>query len=384
MRYLGNKTRLVPFLTRTLDALKIRPGVAADPFAGTASVARALKRRGWRVHAGDLMASSYALQVVRVELDGTPRFPAALLHDAGNGAPDSSDGGGSPPRSDGGGTVSYRRLLSRLATNPGRHGFITEHYTPAGEAGRAHGRMYFTAENARRIDIVREKIEIWRRRGQLDRLRSWLLLATLIEAADRVANTTGVYASFVKSWQPNARRPLELRPLRPTPPNGRGEGSTAFRGPARDLLRRVGTLDLLYLDPPYNGRQYPGYYHIPELLAEGWNPPPDLRGKTGLIPDQDRRSEWCRKRKAEAALWGLLEVADARHLLFSYNDEGLLPAEAIEAALREWGKADSYRRFHRPYRRYRSDSDRPAVGDRPGRSYARDEVREHLHYARGW
>ncbi len=379
MRYLGNKTRLLPFLMRRLEALDLRPGVAADPFAGTASVAGALKRRGWRVHAGDLMAFSFALQVARVELDRAPSFPAALLpagrRARSNGGPPAAGDGGD---CEGGGTVGYRAVLRWLQAAPGRHGFITEHYTPAGEAGRAHGRMYFRPRNARRIDLIREKIAEWRDAGHLDRGRTQLLLATLIEAADRVANTTGIYASFVKSWQPNAERELRLRPLRPVRPNGGREGgSRAFRGPARALLRRAGAVDLIYLDPPYNGRQYPGYYHIPELLAVGWDPPPALRGKTGLIPDEDLRSDWCRKGRAERALRELLEEADGGHLLFSYNDEGLLPAAAIEAALREWGCPDSYRRFARPYRRYRSDADGPE------RTYARDRVREQLHYVRG-
>lgn len=360
MRYLGNKTRLLPFICRAVERLGIRPGVAADPFAGTASVSRALKRMGWRVHAGDLMAASYALQVARVELDRTPRFPADLV-------PDSTADGR---------TVSYRAFLDRLRTLPGEDGFITRQYTPAGAAGRRHGRMYFTPENARRIDAIRRRIAEGGAGGRLDRQQVQLLLASLIEAADRVANTTGVYASFVKSWQPNALRPLALRPLRPTPPAGGAAGSTAFRGLAPELLCRVGAVDLLYLDPPYNGRQYPAYYHIPELLAAGWDPPPRLRGKTGLIPDGDRRSDWCRKGKAEEALRRVLEAADARHILFSYNDEGILEAGSIEAALRERGRPDSYRRFGRAYRRYRSDSDGPA------RSYRRDEVREQLHYVR--
>lgn len=360
MRYLGNKTRLIPFLLDTVRRIGIEPGTAVDPFAGTASVAAALKREGWRVHAGDLMAASYALQVARVALDRTPRYPAELL-----------DGGEPASRS---GTVSYGRLLRHLAELEGPASFVTEHFTPAGEAGRDHGRMYFTESNARRIDAVRERIAEWAGAAGLTELPSQLLIATLIEAADRVANTTGVYASFVKSWQPNALRPIELRPLRPTPPRNGSSGSTAFHGDACELLDAAGSVDLVYLDPPYNGRQYPGYYHIPELLATGWDPPPALRGKTGLIPDQDRRSDWCRRSRAEAALTAALDAADARHILFSYNDEGLLSAGTIEAAMRARGDGDSYRRFDRGYRRYRSDADGPE------RNYRRDRVREQLHY----
>ena len=361
MRYLGNKTRLIPFLMRTVDRLGIEPGVACDPFAGTASVGSAMKVHGWRVHSGDLLALSYAFQVARVELDHTPRYSG--LH---------RNGGGRAGRSG----LSYRAVLSRLHSLPRRHGFISEHYSPAGESAAVYGRMYFTAENAGAIDAARETIADWTAEGRLDRTGEQLLLASLIQGADRVANTTGVYASFVKSWQPNALKSLDLHPLRPISGAGATSGCTSFRGRAIDLARRVGAVDLVYLDPPYNQRQYPGYYHIPELLAMGWNPPPELRGKTGLIPDDAIRSDWCRSSRCESALRELLAASDARHVLLSYNDEGLMTNEVISDAFREAGEPDSYRRFRRGYRRYRSDA------DGPDRNYSGDRVGEWLHYVR--
>jgi adenine-specific DNA-methyltransferase len=358
LRYIGNKTRLLPFLLAGMDELGISGTVACDPFAGTASVGRALKLRGWRVHSGDVMALSRSFQVARVVLDRTPTYPGTLF------------GAGS-------GTVSQRRILELMATLPPVHGFISEQYSPAGGAARIHGRMYFTPENAGRIDAVRERISEWTREGGIRSDPAQLLLAVLIQAADRVANTTGVYASFVKSWQPNALRRLELKPLRPAvPPRPAARGCTAHRGPATETLARVGALDLVYLDPPYNERQYPGYYHIPELIARGWDPEPELRGKTGLIPDDELRSDWCRRGRCEQALREVLSHADARHILLSYNDEGLLSAARIEEILREHGDPDSYRRLGRGYRRYRSDA------DGPGRRYRGDRVRESLHYVR--
>lgn len=361
MRYLGNKTKLIPFILEAVERFGLEPGVACDPFAGTASVSSALKRAGWRVHAGDLMAASYALQVARVEIDRTPRYPPET------GAADPER----PP-----GAVSYRTLLRYLGALEGEDGFITEHYTLAGAAGEAHGRMYFSPANARRIDAVRSAVARWRAAGHIDESRAQLLIATLIEAADRVANTTGVYASFVKTLQPNARRDLELRPIVPTPARNGAAGSTAFRGPASERVASVGAIDLLYLDPPYNERQYPAYYHIPELIATGWTPPPEIRGKTGLIPDAALRSDWCRRNDVGGALAAVLDACDARHILLSYNDEGLLPRQEIETRLRERGIADTYALHDRSYKRYRSDSDGPR------RRYRRDRVREHLHYVR--
>ncbi|MYH11124.1 MAG: hypothetical protein F4012_02450 [Gemmatimonadales bacterium] len=376
VRYLGNKTKLVPFLLETVDRFQETPGVACDPFAGTASVSAALKEKGWQVHAGDLMASSYALQVARVQLDAHPRYPTSLLPAAArNGKRE----------------IGYRTLLAGLAElddprsdgvgglgdgeEPDR-GFISENYTSGGAGGREHGRMYFSPENGRKIDQVRTRIERWTRGSSHSEAAAQLLIATLIEAADRVANTTGVYASFVKTMQPNALRPLELRPIEPTRRREGAGACSAFRGPAARLLASIGPVDLVYLDPPYNGRQYPAYYHIPELLALGWAVPPEIRGKTGLIPDEAQRSDWCRKHRAADALREVLEAADGRHILFSYNDEGHLDRAAIEGALRERGLPDSYAFHDRPYRRYRSDADGPQ------RSYLRDDVREHLHYVR--
>ena len=98
-----------------------------------------------------------------------------------------------------------------------------------------------------------------------------------------MANTTGVYAAYVKSWQPNARRPLELQAHRLIP----GNGCHARRADALSLIGELAPFELLYLDPPYNARQYVGYYHLPELIATGWfDAPPALRGKTGLLPDK--------------------------------------------------------------------------------------------------
>ncbi len=344
MRYLGNKTKLVPFILDALRGFGVEPGVACDPFAGTASVSSALKAAGWRVHSGDVMAASYALQVGRVELDAVP--------------------------------ATYASRVAELVALPGAAGFLSDNYTLDGAPGRRHGRMYFSETNGRRIDAIRARIASWEANGDVDPLEGRLLIATLIEAADRVANTTGVYASFVKTLQPNARRDLDLRPIEPTPPANGATGCTAFEGQAADRLGQIGTTDLVYLDPPYNSRQYPGYYHIPELIARGWTPAPEIRGKTGLIPDEALRSDWCRTGKAGDALGAVLAAADTSHILLSYNDEGILSHEDIECRMRERGVEDSYRLHTRPYRRYRSDS------DGPGRRYARDQVAEHLHYVR--
>lgn len=331
MRYIGNKTKLLRFIGGVLRRRGIRAGRAVDPFCGTASVARELKRLRFQVVAADLMEYAHVLAKAYVE--------ATRLSDD---LPD--------------------RIaeLNRLEPEPG---FISQHFGPP-------ARMYFTAGNAARIDAMRARIRHWQMGGGLGDSEAYLLLAALIEASDRVANTTGVYAAYVKSWQPNARRAIELR----TPRVITGNGCYAFRRDAIELVSELDDFELLYLDPPYNSRQYAGYYHIPELLATGWfDETPVLRGKTGLLPDRDKRSDWSRRSKCEAALEKLVATARCKHIVMSYNAEGILSEAAIERIFKQYGLRDTYQRYASSYRRYRSDAD----GEH--RRYAGDRVEEYLY-----
>jgi adenine-specific DNA-methyltransferase len=349
MRYIGNKTRLLDFIRRVLRRRGIAPGRAVDPFSGTASVARALKRWRFAVHASDIMEYGYVLARAYVEVAGKPRL---------EGLADVTGGSG------------LRHALSYLNGLPGQPGFMYEHYSPEGGAGGRHGRMYFTPANAARIDAIRSCIEKWRDAGRLDDDAYHTLVAALIEAADRVANTTGVYAAFVKSWQANAVRPLQLRTER----HVYGNGCSAARADAIEAVAQAGEFDLLYLDPPYNARQYAGYYHIPELIARGWyDGAVRTRGKTGLIDDRAQRSDWSSSRRCEAAFEALIATARSRHIVMSYSAEGIIPEATIERTLRAWGLRNSYRRYRRGYKRYRSDAD----GDR--RRYRGDSVDEYLY-----
>ncbi|MFO7261469.1 MAG: DNA adenine methylase [bacterium] len=351
MRYIGNKTRLLGFINGVLTRRGIHGGLAVDPFTGTASVARALKRRGFRVIAADVMEYAYVFGRAYVEVSSEPDF--SRLAPVLDGAPPTLEG-----------VIAY---LNRLPPEPG---FIHEQFSPEGAGGAVYGRRYFTPENAARIDAIRATLHRWRTADLLDDDGYHVLLAALLEAADRVANTTGVYAAFVKSWQPNALRPLRLEP----PPLLPGNGCRAVRSEALELVRDLPPFDLLYLDPPYNTRQYPGYYHIPELIAIGWfDERPTLRGKTGLLPDADKRSDWARRGRCEEALATLVATARWRHLVMSYNTEGIIPESTIERILKECGRASTYRRYQRTYRRYRSDA------DGVNRRYRGDVVQEYLY-----
>ena len=365
MRYIGNKTRLLDFITSALDRLGIAAGTVHDAFAGTSAVGRALKERGWRVASSDLMTYSYVFQRAYVVAQRAPSIAEVR--------------GADPELRR---ALRSSRLRARAADrDPSPLGLVAEYLEhwlepEAGffTASFAGERMYFTPENARRIDTVRSTLHRWHTAGLIGEDAYYLLLASLIEGADRVANTAGVYAAYIKRWQPNALRPLRLAPIHPM----KGvHGSSAHKADATEVAGSLGRVDLLYVDPPYNTRQYPGYYHVPELIARGWSEgPPHLRGKTGLLPADGQRSAWCSARRVRTALRELLEATGARHVLVSYNSEGLLSEKVLKETLREASVDGQVVCFRKTYRRYRADS------DRDGRRYRADGLRELLVYAR--
>ncbi|HET9983631.1 MAG TPA: DNA adenine methylase [Longimicrobiales bacterium] len=351
MRYLGNKTKLLGFIGEILRRRGIRGGTAVDPFCGTASVSRSLKRRGFHVIASDILEMGHVFARTYVQAAAVPDL-SGLAEVLGRRAPTLAD------------IVAY---LNRVPPAPD---FISTHFAPRDGLLAPFDRRYFRPENAARIDAVRGTLEAWRRAGLLGDDGYYALLASLIEAVDRVANTTGVYASWVKTWQPNARRTLHLSVPHVVP----GGGCRADRADAIQLVTRCEPFDLLYIDPPYNNRQYCAYYHIPEILATGWfDGPTPLRGVAGLLHDADKRSVWSSRRRAGAALEELVARAPCSHFVMSYNAEGIIPERTIERVFRSYGRIGTYRRYTRRYRRYRSDH------DRANRRYRSDTVEEHLY-----
>jgi adenine-specific DNA-methyltransferase len=425
MRYIGNKTKLLPFIAGALDRLAIPAGTRAlDAFAGTAAVGAFLKSRGAAVVGCDLMTFSYVFQRAYVVADAYPRFDG-LRDDPGLRAARQRSGFTALVDSRAKADASRaRRPALANATDTTRPlgemlvyldhyldpltSFVSSHFamqhTPIlvaaapdglaaareGRAGRARlgvaapsiasPRMYFTLDAARRIDAIRTQLHDWHTSASITDDEYYILLATLLEAADAVANTAGVYAAYIKSWQSNALRSLRLRmPVISASPRlrrARRAHCEAHLGDVSTLAPALGRFDLLYLDPPYNTRQYSAYYHVPELIATGWfGDPPVLRGKTGLLPDA-KKSEWSTRAGCVAALEQLLATADADHVVLSYNSEGIIPEAEIKRIFRAYGRAGTYRRLTRTYQRYRSD--RPSAS----RRYTSDSVREHLYCVR--
>ncbi|MBK35885.1 MAG: hypothetical protein CME26_10200 [Gemmatimonadetes bacterium] len=227
----------------------------------------AFQAKGFRVVTNDLQYYAYCINRVSIGVNRRPGFHRVRKAVGLRGL----DG--------------TRRTLDYLNALAPRKGFIFSHYCPGGKTRPP--RMYFSNENGARCDAIRQEIERWRGAGLLRDGEYFYLIASLIQAADRVANTASVYAAYLKRINPSALRPLKMDPVDIVP------SSSRHRVHCRDGLQVVARVpcDILYMDPPYNQRQYCTNYHVLETIAAYDAPAP--RGVTGLRPDGDQRSAWC-------------------------------------------------------------------------------------------
>jgi adenine-specific DNA-methyltransferase len=289
-KYLGSKRLLREWLSTSMCAVSGTPGSLIDGFFGTGSVSLAMAHRGVRrIVAVDTLRSNCV--ILRGFTATSPRI--AVLLDHANAVPPVED-------------------------------YIHENYCGT----------YFTEDNCRRMDGIREEIERLLRGGEISPIEHDLLLASFLLAADRVANTIGQYDAFLKHigsrnrpggkhiLDERVRTPFVMQPLDLIAP-----ASIDVR--EGDMISLAAELeaDVAYFDPPYNHRQYCDNYHVLENLAR-WEKPP-LFGKTRKFDRSALKSPFSRKQDAAGALRLLIQRVRAADVFLSYSSEGILTRDEI-------------------------------------------------------
>lgn len=351
MNYIGSKYSLLDFLEEhivrwvgtTSDLTFL------DIFAGTGVVGHHFKRLGYRILANDIQYYSYCLNRALVVISKQPDF-AGLVDDLP--APVN--------------TVAFDNIdivLHYLNSLEGQKGFIYYNYCPGGTANNCHVRQYFTDENGKHCDAISLQLREWLSSGKITNDEYFYLLASLIEAIDKVANTASVYGAFLKKIKSSARKPLKLERVKIVSDN---RNHQAFNVDAACLVDQL-SYDILYMDPPYNQRQYCTNYHVLETVAR--YDEPQLKGITGLREYSNQRSAFCSKHIALDALNNIIQHTPARFVFLSYNSEGIMKAESIISIMQQHGTVEIIKR---PYRRFRADVDSEQ------RQYKSNGVEEYL------
>lgn len=319
MRYIGNKENILDTIYSILLKNNIHGKSFFDFFAGTTNVSRFFKTKGYKVTSSDILYLSYCLQKAYVENNDEPEFsfllptlPALAKRNLF-----------SSPLEE---VVDYLNTLAPVK------GFIYENYTPGGTQNLPRQRTYFIDENGGRIDAIRMKIEEWKNANLINDSEYFILLACLIETIGFYSNVAGVYAAFQKQWDPRALKPFELRAIEIVNNNLENK---VYCANSMDLIDEI-DVDILYLDPPYNERQYAPNYHILETIAKYDNP--IIRGVTGMRDYSNQKSRFCSVSTAIEDLDKVAKTASFHYLVLSYNSEGIMPQDKIIETLQKYGK----------------------------------------------
>jgi adenine-specific DNA-methyltransferase len=226
-------------------------------------------------------------------------------------------------------------------------GFITDKYSPHGAAER----KFFTVENARRIDYIRRRIE---EQTELAENEHAFLLASLLTSADAVSNVPAVYGCYLHDFKDKAMKPLVLEPVHTStelPVDGSRVYCSDVLSPT--FLESI-EADAVYLDPPYNHRQYSKNYFPLNMIAltpeqQGLEDP--LKGKTG-IPTSCFISPFCSKSGVSDAFDALIRGITAPWIFLSYSSDGIITRDAMVALMGKYGTVSVVERDYKRFKSY--------------------------------
>lgn len=326
MRFIGCKTLLLDNIKALIDEKAPEAQTFCDIFSGTATVARYFKQ-WYEITSNDLLYFSYVLQKGTIENDTVPIFKK--LRDLGIIDP-----------------IAYFNNMSQEEREslPQEKRFFQNTYAPMG------GRMYMNDENALAIDFSRNKVETWYKEKLITENEYFYLVACIVEGIPFISNISGTYGAFHKEWERRTYKKYELFRLTVTK---NGKRNRCFNCDGSELLKKISG-DILYIDPPYNERQYLPNYHVLETAAK--YDYPVVRGITGQRAYENNKSAFCIKSKVSNAFDSLIKNAKFKHIILSYSTDGLMKVKDIELIMKKYGKPDSFSITKIPYRRFKSRS----------------------------
>ena len=316
MNYIGSKLKLCQeFIPKTIKSVcgnDLSEMVFCDLFAGTGIVGRTFKTMVKKVIANDIEYYSYVINKNYIENHIDIPDKQEFIKKLNN---------------------------TKLIDN----GFIYKNYCIGGSGKR----QFFSDYNGMKIDTIRTKIEQWFNNKKIASNLYYYLLCSLLECADKVANTASVYGAYLKHLKPSAKKELILVGADYQLNDNNHE---VYNEDANILINKIDG-DILYLDPPYNARQYGANYHLLNTIAEYKKFVP--KGKTGLR--EYNKSLYCSTSTVANEFEELIKNAKFKYIFLSYNNEGLMSCDLIKNIMSKYGHYDLAKTN---YQRFKADSNR--------------------------
>ena len=269
-RYLGNKYKLLPFITKVVNEECSDINSVADIFAGTGAVSSAFTDKV--LITNDLMYSNY---ICNYAWFGAEEYDPHIIIDC---------------------VIRYNSLCD-LEDN-----YMTENFS----------NTYFSRDDCAKIGYIREDIECLYENGSINKRERAILITSLLYAMDKIANTCGHYDAYRKGivFEKTLELYVPLAEIHNTVDN------QCYNTDANELVKDI-SADLVYIDPPYNSRQYCDAYHLLENVAR-WEKP-KVFGVARKMDRSTMKSKYCTQSATEA-FEQLIGDIKAKYILLSYNN----------------------------------------------------------------
>ena len=350
-RYLGNKSSLTGEIVDIVKNLALPGEHVCDAFSGTLAVSFALKKAGFQVSSNDINLFSWVYGVAYLSSSCLP--PLDLSDLVGSAADKLRQSALTPSRGsescmsaweDIGAlddAANWAGLIGHLFSpykrsdvpRSQRRSDFFDHYCTEGSnsgfvssRGSTGRRRFLSSENAAALDRAMTRIRFWHRSGKIEQKVRCLLTAVVLDAVERVANIQGTYHDFPREFY-DPRSLKKITATLPHPTDFLGGPASNQIGKSLDSLDFVKTVPshaVLYLDPPYNFRQYTSYYFLPNLISEY----PDIDDldqyfdEIKFVRGQNLRSEFtssfCKARQFIPSLTNMIESSKCRYVVLSY------------------------------------------------------------------
>lgn len=269
-RYLGNKYKLLDFIKGTVERECKGITTVADIFAGTGSVASAFSDK--KLITNDLL---YFNHVCHVAWFGSEKYDEEKIENL----------------------ICYYN-----AVNPKEENYMSLNFADT----------FFSLEDCRKIGFIREDIETNYKEKKINARERAILLTSLLYAMDKIANTCGHYDAYIKGASFDRHLELSI----PLASNNNNENNQCYNEDSNQLVERI-EADLVYIDPPYNSRQYCDAYHLLENVAK-WEKP-EVKGVALKMDRTSLKSDYCTS-SATKAFEDLISKITAKYILLSYNN----------------------------------------------------------------
>lgn len=269
-RYLGNKYKLLPFIKSVVEENTEDISSVADIFAGTGAVASAFSDK--IIITNDTLYSNY---ICYVAWFGSQEYSKEKI-------------------------AKYVMYYNSAKMN--RENYMTKNFADT----------YFSRSDCCRIGYIRQNIEDEFRAKKINERERAILITSLLYAMDKIAQTCGHYDAYRQGAVFD--KPLEL--YVPVPQENNNANNQCYNMDANELVKGI-YADLVYIDPPYNSRQYCDTYHLIENVAR-WEKPV-VKGVAKKMDRSQLKSDYCTQ-KATAAFEDLISNINAKYILFSYNN----------------------------------------------------------------